>query len=249
MDGGVVSTVGAFASEAEKRERLWVARQEREESEKRIFERKVEGLKKQAFGLGMCSSEPFITELFALSGALTTVLVVLWFVPFATIRGYDYAVRYRLSLERKKSLLKATMEEERDLRYLTNRAVEDHLRRVSEQELLQARLEMTRGLPISITGQDRNSFLHPQGPTSPSSSSVDTLSRLTRSKRETHDLSHLDVELGIPEEETKLKEQLAAEASSVARGQIAEALSNAKVRQVKREEVEMRRQERLKEKK
>jgi hypothetical protein len=141
------------------------------------------------------------------------------------------------------------MEEERDLRYLTNRAVEDHLRRVSEQELLQARLEMTRGLPISITGQDRNSFLHPQGPTSPSSSSVDTLSRLTRSKRETHDLSHLDVELGIPEEETKLKEQLAAEASSVARGQIAEALSNAKVRQVKREEVEMRRQERLKEKK
>jgi hypothetical protein len=78
-------------------------------------------------GIGMCSTDPLATEFTLILTSILLIFISLLGLPILFLQFRDYCVKFSVKKTSRQLRLKHEAENLRDLRYLTNRAVEEQL--------------------------------------------------------------------------------------------------------------------------
>jgi hypothetical protein len=111
MLNGVVAVINSFVSDLNRRDHS-----------QRMM--KVEAVNK---GIGMCSTDPLATEFTLIFTSILLIFISLLGLPILFLQFRDYCVKFNVKKTSRQLRLKHEAENLRDLRYLTNRAVEEQL--------------------------------------------------------------------------------------------------------------------------
>lgn len=111
MLNGVVAVVNSFVGDLNRRDHS-----------QRMM--KAEAVNK---GIGMCSTDPLATEFTLILTSILLIFISLLGLPILFLQFRDYCVKFSVKKTSRQLRLKHEAENLRDLRYLTNRAVEEQL--------------------------------------------------------------------------------------------------------------------------
>ena len=111
MLNGVVAVVNSFVGDLNRRDHS-----------QRMM--KAEAVHK---GIGMCSTDPLATEFTLILTSILLIFISLLGLPILFLQFRDYCVKFSVKKTSRQLRLKHEAENLRDLRYLTNRAVEEQL--------------------------------------------------------------------------------------------------------------------------
>ena len=78
-------------------------------------------------GIGMCSTDPLATEFTLILTSILLIFISLLGLPILFLQFRDYCVKFSVKKTSRQLRLKHEAENLRDLRYLTNRAIEEQL--------------------------------------------------------------------------------------------------------------------------
>jgi hypothetical protein len=78
-------------------------------------------------GIGLCSTDPLATEFTLLFTSILLIFISLLGLPILFLQFRDYCVKFSVKKTSRQLRLKHAAENLRDLRYLTNRAIEEQL--------------------------------------------------------------------------------------------------------------------------
>ena len=78
-------------------------------------------------GIGMCSTDPLATEFTLILMSILLIFISLLGLPILFLQFRDYCVKFSVKKTSRQLRLKHEAENLRDLRYLTNRAIEEQL--------------------------------------------------------------------------------------------------------------------------
>jgi hypothetical protein len=78
-------------------------------------------------GIGMCSTDPLATEFTLILTSILLIFISLLGLPILFLQFRDYCVKFSVKRTSRQLRLKHEAENLRDLRYLTNRAIEEQL--------------------------------------------------------------------------------------------------------------------------
>lgn len=111
MLNGVVAVVNSFVGDLNRRDHS-----------QRMM--KAEAVHK---GIGMCSTDPLATEFTLILTSILLIFISLLGLPILFLQFRDYCVKFSVKKTSRQLRLKHEAENLRDLRYLTNRAIEEQL--------------------------------------------------------------------------------------------------------------------------
>lgn len=111
MLNGVVAVVNSFVGDLNRRDHS-----------QRMM--KAEAVNK---GIGMCSTDPLATEFTLILTSILLIFISLLGLPILFLQFRDYCVKFSVKKTSRQLRLKHEAENLRDLRYLTNRAIEEQL--------------------------------------------------------------------------------------------------------------------------
>jgi len=111
MLNGVVAVVNSFVGDLNRRDHS-----------QRMM--KAEAVHK---GIGMCSTDPLATEFTLILTSILLIFISLLGLPILFLQFRDYCVKFSVKRTSRQLRLKHEAENLRDLRYLTNRAIEEQL--------------------------------------------------------------------------------------------------------------------------
>lgn len=80
-------------------------------------------------GLGICLAHPLLTEVLLLILALLDTILLIFGLPILILQLRDYCLKYNIKEDSRQLRLQHEAENLRDIRYLSNRAVEEEMAR------------------------------------------------------------------------------------------------------------------------